>query len=41
MGVIVKNGVWYCGGDGSGGGGGKSRCKQGNTGKRKDQRKGA
>ena len=27
MGVIVKNGVWYCGGDGSGGGGGKNEYK--------------
>ena len=27
MGVIVKNGVWYCGGDGSGGSGGKNEYK--------------
>ena len=27
MGVIVKNGIWYCGGDDSGGGGGKNEYK--------------
>ena len=27
MGVIVKNGVWYCGGDSSGSGGGKNEYK--------------
>ena len=27
MGVIVKNGIWYCGGDGSGSGGGENEYK--------------
>ena len=27
MGVIVKNGIWYCGGDGSGNGGGENEYK--------------